>query len=357
MTEALSVAPQQEAAPKIRQRPDPQAMPGIRKAAILLVILGDEAASAVYRHLASHDVQQLTQEIADLGYISPEAATHVLQEYHQLAQTQDYLAQGGQEYAYQLLVKAFGKEGAKPLLEQVLQAQEAGAANLDSLQKADPTQLVKFVEGEHPQTVALVLAHLGLRTATSLLVLLPEKLRAEAVRRLAVMRQFSTEMVKRISLVLHKKLAAIGEQSRRAYGGVNAVADMLNSVDPSCCEEILLAIEQEDPKLSLAIRDLMFTFEDLSTIPEASIRELLSQVDKKTLPTALKGASEDLKNQFYKSMSSRAVEMLKEDIEALGPVRSRDVRQAQQEIVNLARKLEADGKIALKAYGEDAYVV
>jgi flagellar motor switch protein FliG len=356
MSEALSMVPH-EAIPKSRQRTDTQAMTGIRKAAILLVLLGDEAGSGVYRHLDPLDVQQLTQEIADLGYISPETAARVLQEYHQLSLTQDYLAQGGQEYANQLLVKAFGKDGARPLLEQALQAQEARVSNLDTLQKADPTQLVKFVEGEHPQTVALVLAHLGVRTATSLLVLLPEKLRAEAVRRLAVMRQFSTEMVKRISVVLHKKLAAVGEQSRRAYGGVSAVADMLNSVDPGCCEEILMAIEQEDPKLSLAIRDLMFTFEDLSTIPEASIRELLSQVDKKALATALKGASEDLKNHFYKSMSSRAVEMLKEDIEALGPIRSRDVHQAQQEIVNLARKLEADGKIALKAYGEDAYVV
>jgi flagellar motor switch protein FliG len=281
----------------------------------------------------------------------------VLQEYHQLSLTQDYLAQGGQEYANQLLVKAFGKDGAKPLLEQVLQAQEASVANLDSLQKADPTQLVKFIEGEHPQTIALVLAHLGARTSTSLLVLLPEKLRAEAVRRLAVMQQFSTEIVKRISVVLHKKLAALGEQSRRAYGGVSAVAEMLNRVDRKCGEEILTAIEQEDPKLCLAIRDLMFAFEDLSTVPEASIREVLSQVDKKTLATALKGASEDLRNHFYKCMSSRAAEMLKEDIDALGPTRTRLVHQAQQEVVNLARKLEADGKIALKSYGEDAYVV
>jgi flagellar motor switch protein FliG len=332
-------------------------MTGIRKAAILLVLLGDDAASEVFRHLSTPEVQRLTQEIADLSYISSGTATQVLQEYHQLSLTQEYLAQGGQEYANQLLVKAFGKEGAGTLLEQVLQAQEASVANLDTLQKADPEQLVKFVEGEHPQTIALVLAHLGARTATSLLVLLPEKLRAEAVRRLAVMQQFSTEMVKRISVVLHKKLAALGEQSRRAYGGVSAVAEMLNRVDRKCCEEILTAIEQQDPKLSLAIRDLMFAFEDLSTIPEASIREVLSQVDKKTLATALKGASEDLKNHFYKSMSSRAVEMLKEDIEALGPIRSRQVHQAQQEIVNLARKLEADGKIALKSYGDDAYVV
>jgi flagellar motor switch protein FliG len=177
------------------------------------------------------------------------------------------------------------------------------------------------------------------------------------VRRLAVMQQFSTEMVKRISVVLHKKLATVGEQRRRAYGGVSAVAEMLNSVDRRYSDEILASIEQQDPKLSLAIRNLMFAFEDLCTIPETAIREVLSQADKKVLATALKGASEDLKNHFYKSMSSRAVEMLKEDIEALGPVRSSQVHQAQQEIVNVARKLEADGKIALKSSGEDAYVV
>jgi flagellar motor switch protein FliG len=356
MIEALATTGQ-ETTPAGRQRPVSQPMTGIRKAATLLVLLGDEAASEVYRHLSPLEVQRLTQEIGDLGNILPETASSVLGEYYQLSLTQDYLSQGGQEYANQVLVKAFGKDGAKVLLDQVLQAQEASAADLDTLQKADPTQLAKFVEGEHPQTVALVMAHLGAKTATSLLVLLPEKLRAEAVRRLAVMQQFSTEMVKRISVVLHKKIASLGEQSRRAYGGVSAVAEMLNRVDPKSCEDILTTIEKEDPKLSLAIRNLMFTFEDLSTIPDGSIREVLGQADKKALAMALKGASEDLKVHFFKSMSSRAVEMLKEDIEALGPIRSRQVHQAQQDIVNLARKLEADGKIALKSYGDDAYVV
>jgi flagellar motor switch protein FliG len=356
MTGALTIAAP-EAIPKSRLRAEAQSLTGIRKAAILLVLLGDEVASEVFRHLSMSDVQQLTQEIADLTAISSELAAHVLQEYHRLSLTQEYLAQGGQEYANQLLVKAFGKDGASSLLEHALRVQEADALNLDTLQKADPTQLAKFVEGEHPQTVALLLAHLGARTSTSLLVLLPEKLRAEAVRRLALMQQFSTEMVKRISVVLHKKLAALGEQSRRAYGGVSAVAEMLNSVDRKFSDEILASIEQQDPKLSLAIRDLMFAFEDLGTIPDAAIREVLSQADKKSLAIALKGASEDLKNHFYKSMSSRAAEMLKEDIEALGPMRSSQVRQAQQEIVNLARELEAGGKIALKTTGEDAYVV
>ena len=356
MTEALSVAAP-EGSHRSRSRLDGPGVTGIRKAAVLLVLLGDDVASEVFPHLNITEVQRLTAEIAQLSSISSEMAAHVLQEYHRLSLTQDYLAQGGQEYATQLLVKAFGKEGANTLLEQVLQAQEANALSFDTLRKADPEQLAKFVEGEHPQTVALLLAHLGARASTSLLVLLPEKLRAEAIRRLAVMQQFSTEMVKRISAVLHKKLALVGEQSRRAYGGVSAVAEMLISVDRKYSDQILSSIEQQDPKLSLAIRDLMFAFEDLSTVPEAALREVLGQADKRTLATALKGASEDLKNHFYKSMSSRAVEMLKEDIEALGPVRSSQVRQAQQEIVNLARKLEADGKITLKSSGDDAYVV
>ena len=330
---------------------------GLRKAAILLVLLGDDAASSVYRNLPQEEVQRLTQEITELDYISPQTAAQILQEYYHLTVTQEYLSQGGQEYARQLLVRAFGEEGAEDLLEQVMQYQEAQSATLDSLQKADPQQLVMFVEGEHPQTIALILAHLGMKSASSLLVLLPEKTRAEVVRRLAELHQFSPEMVQKISLVLNRKLHALGEQNRRAYGGVKAVSEMLNRLDATVARGILDTIEQEDPKLSLNIRNLMFTFEDLLAVPESSIREILSQLDKKSLALALKGASEEMKNHFFKTMSSRAVDMLKEDMEALGPVRARQVAQAQQEVVQLARKLEADGKISLKSFGDDAYVV
>jgi flagellar motor switch protein FliG len=330
---------------------------GVRKAAILLVLLGDEAASLVYRNLPQEEVQMLTEEISALEYISPQIAGQVLQEYHRLSITQEYLAQGGSEFAKQLLVKAFGEEGAKHLLEEVTMFQEARATTLDSLQKADPQQLVMFVEGEHPQTIALVLAHMGMRSATALLMLLPDKTRAEVIRRLAEMHQFSPEMVQKISLVLNKKLKALGDQNRRAYGGVKAVSDMLNRVEPAVAKTILEAIEQDDPKLALSIRNLMFTFEDLLAVPEGSIRELLSNLDKKTLSLALKGASEEMKNHIFKTMSSRAVQMMKEDMEALGPVRARQVTQAQQEVVQHARTLEADGKLTLKSFGDDAYVV
>lgn len=330
---------------------------GLRKAAILLVLLGDEAASLVYRNLPQEEIQKLTEEISELDYISPQIAGEVLQEFHRLTMTQEYLSQGGSDYAKQLLVRAFGDEGAKHLLDEVMQYQESRNTTLDSLQRADPQQLVKFVEGEHPQTIALILAHMGVRSASALLLLLEDKTRAEVVRRLAEMHQFSPEMVQKISLVLNKKLKALGDQNRRAYGGVKAVSDMLNRLEAGIAKTILENIEQDDPKLALSIRNLMFTFEDLLTVPESSIRDLLSNVDKKTLALALKGASEELKNHFYKTMSSRAAQMLQEDMEALGPVRARQVTQAQQEIVQQARKLEADGKLTLKSFGDDAYVV
>lgn len=335
----------------------PAQMSGTKKAAILLVLLGEEAASAVYRNLSENEVQKVTQEIAELGSVPPETVTEVLEEYHELTLTQEYLAQGGKDYATKLLVKAFGDEGAKRLLDQVSLAQQMSASKLDSLQKADPQQLAKFLEGEHPQTIALALAHLDPRQASALLMKLPEQVRAESVKRLAQLRQFSPEMAQKVSFVLHKRLQTLGEQSRRAYAGFKGVADVLNRLDPASGKGILELIERDDPSLALNIRNLMFTFDDLLAVPETAIRELLSQLDKKTLALALKGAPEELRMHVFKCMSSRAVEMLKEDMEVLGPVRARDVAKAQQEAVAIARRLESEGKLTLKAEADDEYLL
>jgi len=251
----------------------------------------------------------------------------------------------------------FGEAGAKSLLDQVSQAQEGAMRNLNTLQKADPQQLAKFIQGEHPQTIALVLAHMNAKAAAAVLGLLPEKLRGQAVMRMAQMQQFSPEMVQKISLILSRKMLSLGEQSRRGFGGVKAVADLLNTVDARLGATILEAVEQDSPQLAVSIRNFMFTFEDFLEVPEASIRELLGQVDKKSLAMALKGASEDLKNHFFKSMSTRAVEMLKEDMDSLGPIRSREVNQAQQDSIALARKLETQGKMVLKNEADDSFVV
>ncbi|HKM49133.1 MAG TPA: flagellar motor switch protein FliG [Terriglobales bacterium] len=331
-------------------------VPGLRKAAILMVILGEDAASDIYRHLPATEVEQVTKEITALDHVNPETALVVLEEFHRLVLTGDYISQGGTEYANKILVKAFGKEGANDLLRQVSQAAEMSGTKLDSLRKADPQQLAKFIEGEHPQTIALILAHLESKQASMVLMKLPPELRAEPIKRLAQLRQFSPEMAQRVSIVLHKRLEALGEQTRRAYAGLRGVADLMNRLDVATGKTILEAIEGEDPKLALSIRNLMFTFEDLLTIPEAGVRELLGQMDKKTLATALRGASEELKNYIFKSMSSRAVEMLKEDMEVLGPVKSKEINKAQLEAVAVARKLEAEGKLTLTPEGEDEFV-
>jgi flagellar motor switch protein FliG len=328
-----------------------------RKAAILLVVLGDEVATAVYRALPEALLRTITQEISELEHVAPEVAASVLQEYQRLTLTQEYLAQGGHDYASKLLVKAFGEQGAKALLDEVSKAQEASAQNLDALQRTDPQQLAKFIQGEHPQTIALILSHLNSRAARAILMMLPEGVRGEAVKRLAQMQQFSPEMVKKISLVLHKRLLSLGQQSRRSYGGIKAVADLLNQIEQEASKGILESIEQDDAQLATSIRNLMFTFEDFLEVQESGMRELLGQVDKKTLAIALKGASEDMKNHIFKSMSTRAVEMLKEDIDVLGPLRSREVGAAQQEIVAVARRLEAEGKMVLKAEQEESYVI
>ena len=333
------------------------ASPGLQKAAILMVLLDVESASQIYRNLSDHDVQRLTQCIAQLQHVKPETAVQVLEEYYQLTVTQSYLATGGPDYAEKLLVKAFGAANAKQLLEQVSKSLEMSVVRLDSLENADPQQLAKFLEIEHPQTIALILAHLNARQASALLVCLPEEMRADTIKRLAQLRQFSPEVAQKVSVALHKRLESLGEQSRRAYAGFKGAADMLNQMEPSASKTILENIEKEDSKMALAIRNLMFTFEDLIGVPEAGIRELLGQLEKKTLALALRGAGDELKNLIFKCMSSRAVDMLKEDMEIMGPVRARDVGQAQREIVDVARRLETEGKLVLGAEDQEEYVV
>ena len=335
----------------------PPSKAGVRKAAILLVLLGEEVASLIFKNLNEGELQKVTQEISDVGAIDPGEATAVLNEYYNLSITQEYIAQGGTEYAERLLLKTLGPDGARQMLEAVNRAQELSASKLDSLQKADPQQLAKFLQGEHPQTIALIMAHLDPKQASALLMKLSEETRAAAVKRLAELRHFSPEMAQKVSVVLHRRLQALGEQSRRAYAGFKGVADLLNRMDPASGKVILELIERDDAKLAMSIRNLMFTFDDLLGVPETGIRDLLAQLDKKTLAQALKGASNQLRDHIFKSMSSRAVEMLKEDMESLGPLRSKDVTKAQQECVATARRLESEGKLQLKQENEDELVV
>ena len=321
---------------------------GIRKAAILLVAVGEEMAKEILVALPDQDVQQLTEELADLRGVTPEVSAEVLQEFWELLDTQNFMVHGGLDYANRLLVDAFGKQRAEDMLTVMRRSQEAAHGNLAKLQRTDPQQLGKLLDSEHPQTIALVLAHLDPRKASSVLDNLSEEHKVVAVQRLAEMRQFSPEMAQKVALILHRRLESVGDTQRRWYSGNKAVADLLNRVNAEEAKKILEAIEESQPELALSIRNLMFTFEDLITVPPATIREVVSGVDKRQLALALRGANDELRAQIFKSMSSRAVEMLKEDMEVLGPVRSREVAQAQQEILNVARRLESEGKVVLK---------
>jgi len=323
-------------------------MSGVRKAAVLLVAVGEELAKDILRALPEVDVQRLTEELADLRGVTPESTAEILEEFWGLLETQNFMVHGGLDYASRLLVDTFGKERADDLLMLVRRSQEAAQGNLAKLQRTDPQQLGKLLDTEHPQTIALVLAHLDPRRASLVLDNLSEEHKVVSVQRLAEMRQFSPEMAQKVAHILHRRLESVGDNARKSYSGFKAVADLLNRLNAEEAKKILEAIEDGQPELALSIRNLMFTFEDLVTVPAASIREIVSGVDKRQLAMALRGANDELRAQVFKAMSSRAVEMLKEDMEVLGPVRSREVAQAQQEILNLARRLEAEGKVILK---------
>ncbi len=309
------------------------------------------------RNLSNKDLQRVTEEVANLNRVSVEATLQVLEEYNQIMASSEYVTAGGQDVAVRLLVKAFGENGAKGMVHRLNHPEDDASFKVDTLKNTEPQQLARFLSGEHAQTKALILGHLEPKQASSLLMKLEPEARADCVKRMATMGQFSPEAAAKASRVLNRRFGSTGDQSKRADSGVKNLADLMNRLEPVAAREILQTIESEDPKLAISIRDLMFTFENFLEVPEQDLRELMNMVDKKTLTVALKGASEDLRTHIYRTMSSRAVEMMKEDSEMMGPVRGKDVSKAQSEIVAIARKLEAEGKIVLKNEGEDDYVL
>ena len=330
---------------------------GVRKAAVFLVAVGDELGKKILQNLAEPDVQRLTEEIADLRNIPPEVSLEVVEEFREMLETQQYMVHGGLDYATKLLMDTFGKQRAEDLLALVKRAQEASQSDLSMLQRVDPQQLGKFLESEHPQTVAVVLAHLDARRGSIVIDSLSEERRVESVRRLAAMHEFSPEMAQRVAMVLHRRIENMGDTGRRSYSGFKAVADLLNRMDSERTKKILDEIEAADVAMALSIRNLMFTFEDLVTIPPASMREIVAAADKRQLALALRGANDDLRAHVFSAMSSRAADMLKEDMEVMGPVRGREVAAAQHEVLALARGLEAEGKVILKLEQGDDFIV
>jgi flagellar motor switch protein FliG len=323
---------------------------GMQKAAVLMVSLGDETAASIFKFLEEDEIQTISREIAMLKNVQPEVAEEVMEEFHTMTQARSYISQGGIEYAKKLLIKSVGPEVARKIIDRLVKALES-SAGFTSLERANPQQLSKFIQNEHPQTIALILAHLNASQAAELISSLPEALRSDVAMRMASLQEISPEVVRRISLILEQKLEALGSFATEAYGGVRAVAELFNRMDRTTGRTVLEKIETENPTLAASIRDLMFVFDDILLIDDTGITEILKRADKKTLTIALKGTSEELQNQFFRNMSSRAVELMKEEMEFMGPVKLKDVEKSQHEIVEIVRQLEEEGVISIGGGG------
>lgn len=332
-------------------------VPGIRKAAVLMIILGDQISAEMLRQLDEEEVQAIGHEVARITSISNDQAEGVLEEFYQMSMAHDYVLKGGIDYAKKMLMNAFGPEHARKLVDRLVKTLGSEMASFDTLQKADPQQLAKFIHNEHPQTIALILSHLNASQAAGLLISLPQEMRADVALRMAHLDQISPLIVSKIAAIIGQRLKSLGELNRESYGGVRAVSEMFNRMDSGTSKDILEAIEQNDPKLVEGIRHLMFVFEDLLLLSQDAIKEMLGKVDRKVLTVALKGTSDQLKNHILQLMSQRGAEMLREDLEALGPVKIKEVEAAQQQIIAVIRQLEAEGTISLKGTVGEQYVV
>jgi flagellar motor switch protein FliG len=326
---------------------------GPQKAAILLVALGERLGGELLKQLNDEEVKAVSKAIARLDKVTPNQTESVLEEFCQAASGG---GRGGFDTAKRMLANAFGPEGAKRIAEHLPKSGNHSNKNIESLQKADPLQLSRFIEGEHPQTIALILSHLSSAQAASLLANLAPALRSDVTLRIAQLDRVSPDVVARVSVVISEKLKTIGQLRVEPQGGPRSAAEILNRLDAAISEEILTGMRDEQPLVDV-IRHFMFTFEDLLLLDANAMKELVAKIDRKLLVIALKGTSEQLKNHFLQCMSQRGAEMLREDMEAAGPVRIKDVETAQQQILAVVQQLESDGVLSLKGGGGDQYVV
>ncbi|PWU08573.1 MAG: flagellar motor switch protein FliG [Terriglobia bacterium] len=329
---------------------------GFRKAAILLTSISDEAGAAILRQLTEDEVHEVTREISLLGKLTDEERHEVLAEFVGAAENPRNFHPGGVEYATSVILAAFGPDHGKRITERLLESIKQEPSDVESIRKADPLHLAKIVQREHPRTIALILCQMDPASAGRVLGGLPQETRVRVARSIASLDQVSPDIVGRLANLIQAKLQIAGDSRTEPCGGVRAVADLLNRVEPATGEEILQAIDQSDPTLGQSIRQLMFVFEDMLNLGQDALRKLLAQVDRKILTMALKGSSPDIKKHFTSVMSSRAAEMLMEDMAALGPVRIRDVQEAQQAVIAIARSLQEKGEISLASASSDEFV-
>lgn len=328
---------------------------GVQKAAILLIALGPERSSQIFKYLKDDEIEQLTLEIANTKSVSPEVKDHVLDEFYEICLAQQYIAEGGIAYAKELLDKALGEDKAKDVIGRLTASLQVRP--FEFVRKADAGQLLNFIQDEHPQTIALILSYLPASQAAAVVSALAPEKQADVAKRIAVMDRTSPDVIKEVEQVLEKKLASLVNQDYTIVGGVDSIVNILNTVDRSTEKHIMETLEIEEPELADEIRRKMFVFEDILVLDNRSIQTVLREVDNNELAIALKNANEDVQNAIFSNLSSRLATMIKEDMEFMGPVRLKDVEDAQQKIVNVIRKLEDSGEIVISRGGGDEIVV
>ena len=331
-----------------------QALTGVQKAAILMIALGAENSAQVIKHLNDAEIEQLTLEMANVRRISPEQRDYVVEEFHQMCMANAYISQGGIEYAREVLERALGETRAFEIISRL--SSSLKMRPFDLVRRTDPKQLFSFIQGEHPQTIALIMTHLPAEKAATLLASITPDRQADVARRIATMGRTSPEVLKEIEKVLERKISSLAPTDYTTSGGIQSIVDVLNRTDPGTVKVVMDSLEMEDPELAEQIKRQMFVFADIVMLDDRGIQLVLREVETKDLGLALKGSNPEVAQKIQGNMSSRAAQMLKDDMEFMGPVRLRDVEEAQQRIVKVIRKLEESGAIVISRGGSDEIV-
>lgn len=328
---------------------------GRQKAAIFLVTIGSEISAEIFKHLREDEIETLTFEIARLETIEPEQKDAVLMEFQELMMASEFITTGGIDYARELLEKSLGSQKAIEIINRLTSSLQVRP--FDFIRRTDPAHLLNFIQQEHPQTIALILAYLEPNKASVILQSLPHEMRSDVARRIATMDRTSPEVLREVERVLEKKLSTLSSEDYTAAGGVESIVEILNLVDRSSEKQIIEALEEEDPELAEEIKKRMFVFEDIVMLDDRAIQKVLREVDSQELAKALKAVDTEVQDKIFRNMSKRAASMLKEDMEYMGPIRLKDVEEAQQKIVSIIRHLEDTGEIVVARSGEDELVV
>ena len=328
---------------------------GIQKAAILLITLGPELSADLFKHLKDEEIEELTLEIANTRSVSAQVKEDVLNEFYQVCLAQQYIAEGGIGYAKELLDRALGNEKAQEVITKLTASLQVRP--FEFVRKTDPSQLLNFIQDEHPQTIAMILAYLTSAQAAMVIGSLPPEKQADVAKRIALMDRTSPDVIKEVESVLERKLSSLVNQDYTIVGGVDAIVNILNTVDRSTEKHIMENLEIEEPELADEIRKKMFVFEDILLLDDRAIQRVLRDVENSDLAVALKSANEEVQNVIFKNLSKRLAAMIREDMEFMGPVRMKDVEEAQQKIVSVIRKLEDAGEIVISRGGGDELIV